>query len=110
MSSETSLLNNSASPVLGYDLEVALNKLKKELDLTDIEGLIKKLDGRVEIDEENMKSMSTNIEQLLERVSALESSVDGLPSRVANIEVNINILSESLNVLDDRVKALEGGS
>ena len=41
MSSETSLLNNSASPVLGYDLEVALNKLKKELDLTKIEGLIK---------------------------------------------------------------------
>ena len=96
MSSETSLLNNSASPVLGYDLEVALNKLKKELDLTDIEGLIKKLNGRVEIVEENMKSMSTNIEQLT--------------NRVADSEVNVNILSESLNALDDRVSALEGGS
>ena len=96
MSSETSLLNNSASPVLGYDLEVALNKLKKELDLPDIEGLINKLDGRVEIVEENMKSMSTNIEQLT--------------NRVADSEVNVNILSESLNALDDRVKALEGGA
>ena len=89
MSSETSLLNNSASPVLGYDLEVALNRLKKELDLTDIEGLIKKLDGRVETFEEN---------------------IEQLANRVADFEVNVNILSESLNALDDRVKALEGGS
>ena len=103
MSSETSLLNNSASPVLGYDLEVALNKLKKELDLTDIEGLIKKLNGRVEIVEEN-------IEQLLERVTALDGSVNDLVERVSAFEENFNKLSDSLNALDDRVSALEGGS
>ena len=117
MSSETSLLNNIASPVLGYDLMIELNRLKMEIDQTDIKNIVKQisdLGGQIaELNNtmnDRFSTVEINIDQLVERVTALESSVDGLPSRVANIEVNINILSESLNALDDRVKALEGGS
>ena len=96
MSSETSLLNNSASPVLGYDLMIALNRLKMEIDQTDIKNIVEQisdLGGQIaELNNtmnDRFSTVERNIDQLVERVTALEGSVDDL---------------------DDRVKALEGGS
>ena len=103
MSSETSLLNNSASPVLGYDLEVALNKLKKELDLTEIKNRISELTDLV-------NDLASRVANLEVNVNILSESLNGLDNRVSNFGENINKLTESLNALDNRVKALEGGS
>lgn len=83
MSSETSLLNNKASPVLGYDLEVALNKLKKELYLPD--------------------DIKIRIIKLSDLMNSIFTGIEVLNNRLATVE-------NSMNDLDDRVKALEGGS
>ena len=75
------LIKNHCKSIFEVSEELENERIKKKNDKN--------------IDKENMKSMRTNIEQLA--------------NRVADFEVNVNILSESLNALDDRVKALEGG-
>ena len=80
MSSETSLLNNRASPVLGYDLEVALNRLKIDLDQTEL------------------KNMINNLSNL----------VNNMSSTISDLSNSVNNMSSSISDLDDRVTALEG--
>ena len=93
MSSETSLLNNIASPVLGYDLMIALNRLKMEIDQTDIKNIVenianleRELSSHISDLSDSVNNMSSNIDQLVERVTALEGSVNDLDNRVSKLE------------------------
>ncbi len=88
---------------------IALNRLKMEIDQTDIKNIVEQisdLGGQIaELNNtmnDRFSTVERNIDQLVERVTALEGSVNDLDERVSTVE-------GSVSDLDNRVSKLEGG-